>query len=157
MSQNPYDRRRGARPAMPPASAGTFGWGVATRPDSPLRIEDLEAIALQAHARGAEESTARARESERDARREAWDQGYGEGRAAATAEMLALIDRRWGPDARKARASGTETITKYTMEDRSVTKRELVLALEAVTETLSDLIQAHHDGFPEKPSEDLPF
>lgn len=157
---NPYDRRVQARRAREyqgdavQAFGGPFlrGGLVDTPRESPITMNELEAMVHQAKHRGRREVLDTVPQQLHDARRAAWEEGHEAGSEAGRGALLRAIDGRVGETVRAAHERAAKLLLAHQDDARKVTKDELVEALSYANGVLADAIYQHHNGFV-----DLPF
>lgn len=166
--RNPYDRRRGGDQANTEMrgsemrgathSAGYAMVGM-PRPEQPraLAIEDLDALAFSARARGEQAAsdrlTERFGEQLRQVSREAWDDGHTIGVDEGRHALLDDIETQFDAKARAGRDTAWRVLLLLKENPKRVSRQELAEALTAAADVLDELITAHHASF----SQDLPF
>lgn len=180
MPKNPYDRRgagdyaRGGRirsphadelvnvgEYRPPADPAKQRLEMADEVDTPrLTLRDLEELVAskvrRARRDGDDAAYIRGQEEKRLACAEAWDAGRMVGTEAARSTLLEAIDNRVGAAVR-AKVERLQGILEAaeaptTKVAREATSKDALLTELADTRRLlAELVEAHHDGFEERP------
>lgn len=157
MARNPHERRidsdlRGQEAMTHMFSVG--GPAVGPR-ESPITMIELEAMVHQAHRRGRLDAEDAFPERERQARREAWDDGAKTGRTEGMHDLMAQIEGLHGKKVRDLIEQADQV--RKRVRSRKATTREVADMLMQTTAMLAELVHSHHSGFDLAPDQALPF
>lgn len=149
---NPYDRRVEARENRihgVSADFGLRGWnGVVDTPrESPITMNDLEAMVHQAKHRGRREALETIPQTVNDARREAWDEGHVAGVDEGRDDLLKRIAAQFERRVDEAVNDGGAALFQFHKDQRHASKADLAEQLRIAVGVLDDLRKEHHNRF----------